>query len=296
MHPVNIAVIGGSGLYNLDALEIIEEVQPETPWGLPSSKIIIGKIPSGLRIAFLARHGTHHQFSPSEVPSKANIAALKSLGVKLIIAFSAVGSLQEELEPTHFVLPDQIIDRTKGIRPSTFFEGEGIIGHAAFADPFCPPAAKIIAKYGEAVEELTIHKDKLLVCMEGPAFSTRAESNLYRSWGGGVINMSALPEAKLAREAEISYQMICMSTDYDCWRESEEAVTADAVMKTMVTNAANAKKLLLAILEPLEEAIHNGTITEGVAGGMKYGIMTPLELCQSDKLHYILPEYFAKKH
>ncbi|ORX88849.1 glutamate biosynthesis-related protein [Basidiobolus meristosporus CBS 931.73] len=295
MHPVNIAVIGGSGLYNLDNLEIVEEVYPNTPWGYPSSKIIIGKIPSGLRIAFLARHGAHHQFSPSEVPARANIAALKSIGVKLILAFSAVGSLQEELAPTHFVLPNQIIDRTKGIRPSTYFEGEGIIGHASFADPFCPAAAEIIANHSHLVENLTVHKDKLLVCMEGPAFSTRAESNLYRSWGGGVINMSALPEAKLAREAEIAYQMICMSTDYDCWRESEEAVTADAVMKTMVTNASNAKKLLLAILEPLEQGIADGSVTKGVLGGMKYGIMSPPEACKSDKLHYILPEYFTKQ-
>lgn len=172
----------------------------------------------GTPVAFLARHGLHHQISPSEVNNRANIAALRKIGVRTIIAFSAVGSLREEIRPRDFVVPDQIIDRTKGIRASTYFEG-GIVGHVPFADPFDGKVREII-KTCEGVLEggARLFGEGLLICMEGPQFSTRAESNLYRSWGGDIINMSALPESKLAREAEIAYAMICMATDYDCWR------------------------------------------------------------------------------
>jgi len=199
---------------------------PTTPWGVPSSPINIFEHPSPtsgklIPIAFVARHGIHHQYAPHEVPARANIAALKALGVRTIVAFSAVGSLQEAIKPRDFVVPDQIIDRTKGIRPFTFFEG-GIVGHVPFADPFDESLAKVVRKCGHGLEGegVILHERGTLVVMEGPQFSTRAESKLYRSWGGSCINMSALPEAKLAREAEIAYQMICMSTDYDCWHET----------------------------------------------------------------------------
>ncbi|HND55503.1 MAG TPA: MTAP family purine nucleoside phosphorylase, partial [Pirellulaceae bacterium] len=202
----SVGVIGGSGLYSIDELKVLGEVKPRTPWGLPSDAIVVGEL-SGVNVAFLPRHGRGHRLLPTEVPSRANIAALKSIGVRSIVAFSAVGSLKAELKPQHFVVPNQIIDRTRH-RPSTFF-GDGVVGHVVFADPFSVPLSDLV--HAHAVKlGLVVHKDISLVCMEGPAFSTRAESHLYRSWGAGLINMSALPEAKLAREAEISYAMVCM--------------------------------------------------------------------------------------
>ncbi|KAG6329709.1 hypothetical protein ID866_9382 [Astraeus odoratus] len=208
---VLIGVIGGTGLYHLDNLTLIETVNPETPWGHPSSPINICALKSGSpKIAFLARHGIHHDISPSTVPSRANIAALKSLGVRAILAFSSVGSLREEIAPGHFAIPTQIIDRTKGIRPASFFEGTRVVAHAAFGDPFSTrlvrwlevEVAKALGGYRNG--EVVLHTDKCIVCMEGPQFSTRAESIMYRSWGADLINMSVLPEAKLAREAEIA--------------------------------------------------------------------------------------------
>lgn len=202
------------------------------PWGHPSSPITIALLPSGVKVAFLARHGTAHSITPSEVPGLANIAALKSLGVRAIVAFSAVGSLREEIAPGDFVIPTSIIDRTKGIRESTYFSGTGIVAHAMFGDAFDNPLLDFIGPLVRNVlssqpegEQVKLHEGKTVVCMEGPQFSTRAESEMYRMWGGDIINMSVLPEAKLAREAEISYALICTSTDYDCWRVSEEPVT-----------------------------------------------------------------------
>ncbi|KAI9286233.1 nucleoside phosphorylase domain-containing protein [Umbelopsis sp. AD052] len=274
VHPqdVPIAVIGGSGLYHLDNLEVIEEVNPETPWGFASDKIIIARSPSGCKIAFLARHGRGHYLTPSEVPSRANIAALKHLGVKAILAFSA------------------------GIRPSTFF-GEGLVAHAMFADPFHAGLADLVYAQREVLDfGAKIHKNKTAVCMEGPAFSTRAESHMYRAWGADIINMSALPEAKLAREAEIDYQMVCMSTDYDCWRVEEEAVTVETVMQNMVNNGANAKKLLLAVLPSLEEAVSKDALLPNYKGSMKFSGMTASEKRTAEtvkKLEYILPGYYS---
>ncbi|KAL7314397.1 S-methyl-5-thioadenosine phosphorylase [Mucor circinelloides] len=295
IHDVKIAVIGGSGLYHLEGLEVIEEVNPETPWGFPSDKIIICKTPSDDKIAFLARHGRGHYLTPTEVPVRANIAALKHLGVEVILAFSAVGSLREEIPPCDFVLPDQLIDRTRGLRPSTFF-GEGVVAHAGFADPFHAGLSNLIAKHAKVLEfGAKLHQNKTAVCMEGPAFSTRAESHMYRSWGGDIINMSALPEAKLAREAEIAYQMICMSTDYDCWRQNEEAVTVETVMQNMGNNGKNAKTLLHALLPDLEEAVNNGTLEPKLKGSMKFSGMTAPEKRNPEtvrKLEYILPGYY----
>ncbi|RCI03747.1 hypothetical protein CU098_012233 [Rhizopus stolonifer] len=294
-NDVKIAVIGGSGLYNLEGLEVIEEVNPETPWGFPSDKIVISRLPSGNKIAFLARHGRGHYLTPTEVPVRANIAALKSLGVEVIIAFSAVGSLREEIPPCDFVLPDQLIDRTKGLRPSTFF-GEGVVAHAGFADPFHAGLANLIYNHAKVLEfGAKLHRDKTAICMEGPAFSTRAESHMYRSWGGDVINMSALPESKLAREAEIAYQMICMSTDYDCWRVDEEVVTVETVMENMKNNGKNAKTLLHAVLPDLEQAVEQDILEPKLKGSMKFSGMTAKEKrnpATVAKLEYILPGYF----
>ncbi|KAG0286481.1 hypothetical protein BGZ96_009437 [Linnemannia gamsii] len=287
---VKIAIIGGSGLYNLEGLELVAEVNPDTPWGKPSDAITIAKTASGLYVAFLARHGRGHYLTPSEVPARANIAALKSLGVEVIIAYSAVGSLREELKPRDFVLPSQIIDRTKGIRHSTFFE-EGLVAHAMFADPF----SAVLEKRG-VIEGGDFHRQKTLICMEGPQFSTRAESHMYRSFGADLINMSVLPEAKLAREAEIAYQMICMSTDYDCWKEHEVAVTVEAVVANLKANSDNAQRLLAAILPGLEQVVKNGQALEGLKGSMRFACMTAPEKRSAEavkKLEFLLPGYYT---
>lgn len=283
---VKAAIIGGTGLYSLDGLELVEEILPETPWGKPSDTIKIGKI-HGKLIAFLPRHGVGHFIMPHEVPVKANICALKILGVEEIVAFSSVGSLREEIKPLDFVLPSQIIDRTRG-RESTFF-GKGVVAHAPFADPFSQNLTDRIKKAADQIG-LSIHEKKTLVCMEGPLFSTRAESHMYRSWGADIINMSVLPEAKLAREAEIAYQMVCMSTDYDCWRENEEAVTAEMVFANLGKNADTAKKLLSALIPSLgngdDLSLKNST---------KYSIATAPERRNPDtvaKLKVLFPDYF----
>ncbi|MBI4881432.1 MAG: S-methyl-5'-thioadenosine phosphorylase, partial [Planctomycetes bacterium] len=221
-----VGVIGGSGLYELDDLEILGEARPRTPFGSPSDAILVGRL-GGHDVAFLPRHGRGHRLLPGEVPSRANIAALKALGVDRIVAFSAVGSLKEELPPLDFVIPEQVIDRTRG-RPGSFF-GAGVAGHVAFADPFSRRLCGVLHEKAVALG-LRVHRGETLVCMEGPLFSTRAESHLYRSWGAGLINMSALPEAKLAREAEMSYALVCAVTDYDCWRETSEDVDIQMVI------------------------------------------------------------------
>ncbi|KAK3691472.1 S-methyl-5-thioadenosine phosphorylase [Vermiconidia calcicola] len=263
--PIHIAVIGGTGLASLADFTHVANVKPSTPWGVPSSPIAVLHHPSpstgkSIPIAFLSRHGLHHELAPHEVPSRANIAALRSIGVRTIIAFSAVGSLQEDIKPRDFVVPDQIIDRTKGVRPFTFFEG-GMVGHVGFADPFDGDVGKVVRKCGHSLEGegVRLHDSGTVVCMEGPQFSTRAESKLYRSWGGAVINMSALPEAKLAKEAEIAYQMICMSTDYDCWHESGD-VTVEMVMGNMKANAENARRFVGAVLDELSKEEHSDLV------------------------------------
>jgi len=286
MEKVKIGVIGGSGIYEIDGVKIIDEVFPETPWGKPSDKITIADV-QGIKTAFLPRHGKGHFILPHEVNSRANIAALKMTGVEEIIAFSAVGSLKEEIRPLNFVLPDQVIDRTK-MRPSTFF-GSGIVAHISFPDPFCERLHGIIQP---AAKELGIkmHTKETVICMEGPAFSTRAESHLYRSWGAGLINMSTLPEAKLAKEAEICYSMICMTTDYDCWKEDEEHVSVEMLIGNLNQNASAAKNLLKTILPRLgqertcacREAAKNAIFTQPDYQNPE----------QKKKLKYILPDYF----
>jgi len=296
---VLIGVIGGSGLYHLDNLTTIKTVNPETPWGYPSSPITICALPSGTRFAFVARHGKHHSIPPSAVPSRANIAALKHLGVRAILAFSAVGSLREEIAPGHFTLPTQIIDRTKGIRPVSFFEGTSVVAHAAFGEPFSVRLVRWLeGAVTRALEEdgrgVVLHRDKCIVCMEGPQFSTRAESVMYRAWGGDLINMSVLPEAKLAREAELGYALIATATDYDSWRPHSEVVTASQVIQTLQANANTSRHVAAAILEDLHVAAQGDLLTEE-KGSMAFSIM-PGSVDRKgedvEKLAYILPEYF----
>ncbi len=244
MIKAKIGVIGGTGIYQIEGAEIIDELNIKTPWGKPSDKITVAKV-SNIITAFLPRHGRGHFNAPHQVNSRANIAALKILGVEEILAFSAVGSLREKIKPLDFVLPDQVIDRTR-MRPSTFFE-DGMVAHVAFADPFCLRMHEIIIPAAKKLK-IKLHTKQTVVCMEGPAFSTRAESRMYRSLGADIINMSTLPEAKLAREAEICYAIICMSTDYDCWRDHGEDVSADMIMQNLNKNAEHAKSMLKSLL------------------------------------------------
>jgi 5'-methylthioadenosine phosphorylase len=300
---VSIAVIGGTGIQSLPGFTLAASLDVDTPWGRPSSPISILQHASPgsekpIAIAFLSRHGLHHELAPHEVKNRANIAALRHIGVRTIIAFSAVGSLQEEIRPRDFVLPDQIIDRTKGIRPFTFFEG-GMVGHVGFGDPFDTKLAKIVSRCGHSLEGegVTLHDKGLLICMEGPQFSTRAESNLYRSWGGSVINMSALPEAKLAREAEIAYQMICMATDYDCWRGGpDEDVNVAMVMAHMKANSENARRFVGAVLNELAKEEHSEQVlAKHLDGQMRFaGAMTHKEARGEveKKLQWLFPGYF----
>ncbi|KAF1981065.1 Methylthioadenosine phosphorylase [Aulographum hederae CBS 113979] len=301
--PVHIAVIGGTGLQHLPNFTHAATLTPTTPWGTPSSPIHILHHPSPsdpsthIPIAFLSRHGVHHELAPHEVPARANIAALRKLGVRTIIAFSAVGSLQEEIKPRDFVIPDQVIDRTKGIRPFTFFEG-GLVGHVGFADPFDEGLNKVVRKCGHSLEGdgVRLHDKGTLICMEGPQFSTRAESKMYRSWGGSVINMSCLPESKLAREAEISYVMICMSTDYDCWHTSED-VSVEMVMGNMKANSENARRFVGAVLDELSKEEHLELVSakhlEGASRGA--GGITAKPGRNEDavkRMEYMFPGYY----
>jgi len=231
-----IGIIGGSGLYHMPGFKAEEEVHNETPFGPPSDNYILGEL-AGRRVAFLARHGRGHRLSPSELNYRANIYGMKALGVERIISLSAVGSLKEEHRPLDFVIPDQFFDRTRG-RVSTFF-GDGLVAHISFAHPICPELAWVVAN---ACADAGVHATQggTYLCMEGPAFSTRAESNLYRSWGMDVIGMTNITEAKLAREAEICYATIAMVTDYDCWHPDHDAVTVNQIIATLSKNAENA--------------------------------------------------------
>jgi 5'-methylthioadenosine phosphorylase len=235
-----IGIIGGSGLYSMPGFEAHEERVLETPWGAPSDAYIVGQL-AGKEVAFLARHGRGHRISPSELNFRANIYGMKMLGVERILSLSAVGSLKEEHKPLDFLLPDQFVDRTRG-RASTFF-GEGLVAHISFAHPVCSQLARV-AHWAAGSAGITAKLGGTYLCMEGPAFSTFAESQLYRSWGMDVIGMTNLTEAKLAREAEICYTTIAMVTDYDCWHPDHDAVTVNDIIANLTQNAANAAKLV----------------------------------------------------
>ena len=251
----DVGIIGGSGLYDLEALTGVREVRVTTPYGDPSDKLVVGEL-AGLTVAFLPRHGRTHRLAPSQVPARANVYAFKSIGVRQIISVSAVGSLREDYAPGDLVTPDQIVDRTRGQRPSTFFD-DNIVVHVPFAEPYCTRLRPALAEAARGATEATVHDTGTYCCMEGPQFSTRAESNLYRSWGLDIIGMTALPEAKLAREAEICYAGLALVTDYDCWRVAEgyEDVSADAVAEVMRRNGAAAKATLVALLESADPAV-----------------------------------------
>lgn len=242
MQQAEIGIIGGSGLYSMPGLTNVREVAVETPFGAPSDVFVLGDL-EGRKVAFLARHGRGHRILPSELNFRANIFAMKKLGVEQILSVSAVGSLKEEHKPTDFVIPDQFIDRTFH-RESTFF-GEGIVAHVAFGDPICANVAKAFTEACRK-ENVVGKQGGTYVCMEGPQFSTRAESNLYRSWGADVIGMTNLQEAKLAREAEICYSTLAMVTDYDCWHEGHDAVTVDQIVAVIHQNTANASRVIRA--------------------------------------------------
>ncbi|MBM3943977.1 MAG: S-methyl-5'-thioadenosine phosphorylase [SAR202 cluster bacterium] len=240
MAKARLGIIGGSGHYDLDGLTGVQEVNVNTPFGPPSDAITVGTL-NGVPLAFLPRHGKGHRIDSAEIPAKANIYALKSLGVERIVSVSAVGSLQEEMRPLDAVIPDQIIDRTRG-RSSSYF-GNGIVAHIAFGDPYCPELRGLVVQAAKKHQPRTHNKGTLIV-MEGPAFSTRAESELYRSWGAHIIGMTALPEAKLAREAEICYTTLAFVTDYDCWHESEESVTVELVIANLRKNVETSRRIL----------------------------------------------------
>ena len=283
-YRADIGIIGGTGVYGVEGMKVVDKISVKTPWGKPSDEITIatftptvqasaGTSNEGepLTLAFVPRHGKGHFTPPTKIPARANIAALKLLGCEALIAFSAVGSLKEEIAPGHFVLPDQIIDRTRH-RGDTYFD-EGLVVHVSFGDPMDVGLAGILA---QAIRQLSLplHEKETLICMEGPQFSTRAESKLYKSWGGGIINMSVLPEAKLARELELPYQMICMATDYDSWREHDHAVTADEIMVVVKKNSDNAQRVLKAALPAL--AAKKGQLNN-LKGSVKFGIITAPE-------------------
>ncbi|MGA7316293.1 MAG: S-methyl-5'-thioadenosine phosphorylase [Silvibacterium sp.] len=285
MQQAEIGIIGGSGLYAMPGLTSVREERVETPFGEPSDAFVLGEL-EGRKVVFLARHGRGHRILPSELNFRANIYALKKLGVERILSVSAVGSLREEHRPTDFVIPDQFIDRTFH-RVSTFF-GDGIVGHVAFGDPVCAVVAQTIVSACES-EGLVGKAGGTYVCMEGPQFSTRAESNLYRSWGADVIGMTNLQEAKLAREAEICYATVAMVTDYDCWHEGHDAVTVDQIVAVLNQNAANACKVVMAAVAamPRERSCP-------CASALKYAILTSPEATPAatrERLELLIGKY-----
>jgi 5'-methylthioadenosine phosphorylase len=243
LSQARLGVLGGSGLYAMEGLENVQEITVDTPFGPTSDSLRLGVL-GGMEVVFLARHGRHHTFLPTEVPYRANIWAMRSLGVRWILSPSAVGSLQEAVKPLDMVVPDQFIDRTHQ-RPISFF-GEGAVAHVALADPFCPNLSRLLADVADSLmpEGRNLHRGGTYLCMEGPAFSTRAESNLYRSWGCTVIGMTNHTEARLAREAEIAYATLAMATDYDCWYADHDSVTVEMVIGNLRANAALATQIV----------------------------------------------------
>ena len=285
MKKAEIGIIGGSGLYSIPGLTNVREEKVVTPFGEPSDAFVLGDL-EGRKVAFLARHGRGHRLLPSELNFRANIYGMKMLGVERIFSISAVGSLKEEHKPTDFVIPDQFIDRTFA-RVSTFFGG-GIVAHVAFGDPVCATVAETFKKACDVVGVVG-KSGGTYVCMEGPQFSTRAESNLYRSWGADVIGMTNLQEAKLAREAEICYATVAMVTDYDCWHDGHDAVTVDQVVAVLHQNAENASKVVKAAVGvlPVERKCTCGD-------ALKYGILTDRKAIPAEareRLSLLLDKY-----
>jgi 5'-methylthioadenosine phosphorylase len=265
LRDAQIGIIGGSGLYEMEGLQDVQEVRVRTPFGPPSDALILGTL-DRVRLAFLSRHGRGHRLTPSEINYRANIYALKSVGVTRVISVSAVGSMKDMIKPSDLLLPDQFIDLTKH-RIGTFF-GQGVVAHVAFAEPICRSLSEVLFKAGQAANG-TVHRGGTYLCIEGPQFSSRAESLLYRKWGVDVIGMTNLPEAKLAREAELCYATLALVTDYDCWHESEETVTVEMILATLYKNVAMAKRVLHAAVTsaidsgscPCQQALKHAIVT-----------------------------------
>ena len=288
MSTAKIGIIGGSGLYQMPELTEVEEVRVETPFGDPSDAFIVGTL-EGERVAFLPRHGRGHKLLPTELPFRANIYAMKSLGVERILSASAVGSLQEQYVPLDMVIPSQFFDRTRARAHESTFFGEGIVAHVTFAHPVCDSLGDVLEKSCGAAD-VKVHRGGTYLCMEGPAFSTKAESNVYRSWGMDVIGMTNLQEAKLAREAEICYATLALVTDYDCWHEGHDAVTVEAVVEYLNKNVRNAQIIMREAVKALGRA---GRACE-CGSALKNAIFTPQELwpeATTKKLDAVIKKY-----
>jgi 5'-methylthioadenosine phosphorylase len=265
-----VGIVGGSGLYALEGLEDVREVRIDTPYGAPSDVLVRGRL-GGVELVFVPRHGRGHTLLPSELPYRANVWAMAKLGVDWLISVSAVGSLREDIAPGHVVVVDQYVDRTSG-RPQTFF-GQGVVAHAGFGDPTCAALRGYLVDAARSVPGLVVHSGGTYVCMEGPAFSTKAESALHRSWGASVIGMTAMPEAKLAREASMSYATLAFATDYDCWHPHHDAVTVEQVISVLTANVGKAKQVLAAVAPKI--AAHDGPAPG--RGAMRTALLTPRE-------------------
>jgi len=288
METVRIGIIGGSGLYDMAEVTDRRDVAISTPFGEPSGPFVLGTL-RGQRVAFLARHGAGHRLSPSELNFRANIYGMKRLGVEYILSASAVGSLKEEFKPLDIVVPDQFIDRTRG-RVSTFF-GRGLVAHVGFAHPFCRLLSERVANAGDA-SGATVHRGGTYVCMEGPQFSTLAESRLYRSWGADIIGMTNLQEAKLAREAEICYSTIALVTDYDCWHPAHDDVTVEMIIGNLVQNAKTAQAIIASAVDalPFERTCECAT-------ALKYALITRPEAIPAETARDLAPlidKYLAR--
>jgi len=291
MSTAKIGIIGGSGLYQMPELMDVEEVRVETPFGDPSDAFIVGTLEEE-RVAFLPRHGRGHRFSPTELPFRANIYGMKMLGVERILSASAVGSLQEQYAPLDMVIPDQFFDRTRARAGESTFFGEGIVAHVTFAHPVCEELGDVLEESCGATD-VKVHRGGTYLCMEGPAFSTKAESNVYRSWGMDVIGMTNLQEAKLAREAEMCYATLALVTDYDCWHEAHDAVSVETVVEYLNKNVRNAQVIMREAVQRLSR--HGRTC--GCGSAMKNAIFTPPDLwppATTKKLDAIIKKYGKK--
>jgi len=291
MSTAKIGIIGGSGLYQMPELMDVEEVRVETPFGDPSDAFIVGTLEEE-RVAFLPRHGRGHRFSPTELPFRANIYGMKMLGVERILSASAVGSLQEQYAPLDMVIPDQFFDRTRARAGESTFFGEGIVAHVTFAHPVCEELGDVLEESCGATD-VKVHRGGTYLCMEGPAFSTKAESNVYRSWGMDVIGMTNLQEAKLAREAEMCYATLALVTDYDCWHEAHDAVSVETVVEYLNKNVRNAQVIMREAVQRLSR--HGRTC--GCDSAMKNAIFTPPDLwppATTKKLDAIIKKYGKK--
>ncbi|MET0650454.1 MAG: S-methyl-5'-thioadenosine phosphorylase [Pyrinomonadaceae bacterium] len=291
MTTAKIGIIGGSGLYQMPELKDVEEVSVETPFGPPSDAFIVGTL-EGERVAFLPRHGRGHKHLPTELPFRANIYAMKLLGVERILSASAVGSLQEQYAPLDMVIPDQFFDRTRARAHESTFFGEGIVGHVTFAHPVCNDLGDVLEESCR-VAEVNVHRGGTYLCMEGPAFSTKAESKVYRSWGMDIIGMTNLQEAKLAREAEICYATLALVTDYDCWHEAHDAVSVETVVEYLNKNVRNAQVIMREAVRRLADAPR----ACGCGSAIKNAIFTPPELwpeATTKKLDAIIKKYRDK--